>query len=297
MSEFVQFFFNGLVTGSILAIAAVGISLVYGVLKIVNFAGGDFMTFAAFISVFLSVTEHVPIIISGVIAISATILLGLGFEWLLLKRLRKSNAGTLALFLTAFGISLILRQLILIVFGSQARQYDINQVKTYEVFGALIPRAQLIVLICASLTIVALGLVMAKTNIGKDMRAYSDNPSLASISGINVARIVIAVWVINGIVSALAGIFQGVVQGSFTSNMGWSLLLPIFAAVVLGTIGDVYGALLGGMTLGLAMELSQLPIFFGGVPSSYKPVVAFAALAVVLVVRPEGLLGVKARKI
>jgi branched-subunit amino acid ABC-type transport system permease component len=129
------------------------------------------------------------------------------------------------------------------------------------------------------------------------MRAYSDNPSLASISGINVARIVIAVWVINGIVSALAGIFQGVVQGSFTSNMGWSLLLPIFAAVVLGTIGDVYGALLGGMTLGLAMELSQLPIFFGGVPSSYKPVVAFAALAVVLIVRPEGLLGVKARKI
>ena len=297
MSEFVQFLFNGLVTGSILAIAAVGITLVYGVLKIVNFAGGDFMTYAAFIAVFLSVSHHWPLVIAGAVAIGATIILGLGFEWVLLKRLRKSKAGTLALFLTAFGFSLTLRQIILMIFGSEARQFNINQVKTYGFLGALIPRDQLIVLICASLTIVALGLLMSKTNIGKDMRAYSDNPSLASVSGINVNRIVIAVWIINGIVSALAGIFQGAVQGSFTSNMGWSLLLPIFAAVVLGTIGDVYGALLGGMTLGLVMELSQLPIFFGGVPSSYKPVVAFAALAIVLVVRPEGLLGVKVRHI
>jgi branched-subunit amino acid ABC-type transport system permease component len=138
---------------------------------------------------------------------------------------------------------------------------------------------------------------MAKTTIGKDMRAFSDNPSLAAVSGINVNRVVRYVWIINGVLSALAGIFQGMVQGRFDSTMGWTLLLPIFAAVVLGTIGDAYGALLGGMVLGLVMEMSTWSVFFGGIPSSYKPVVAFATLGLVLLVKPEGLLGVKARSI
>ena len=138
---------------------------------------------------------------------------------------------------------------------------------------------------------------MAKARIGKDMRAYANNPSLAAVSGINVDRVVVATWLISGALGSLAGVFQGLVQGQFNNAMGESLLLSFFAAVVLGTIGDAYGALLGGLLLGLFMELSQLGIFFGGVPSNYKPVVAFAALVLVLLFKPEGIFGYRARKV
>lgn len=297
MAEFVQLLFNGLVTGSILAMAAVGVSLVYGVLKLVNFAAGDFMTLGAFIAVFFSVSKGWPLILSVVVAIIGICALGLALDFLLWKRLRENKAGTLAFFLVATGVALILRQAILMVFSSGSRKFAIDEVATFPLFGANIATSQLIVLLLASSSIITLGLFMAKTTIGKDMRAYSDNPSLASVSGINVNRVVRYVWVINGILSALAGIFQGMVQGRFDSTMGWTLLLPIFAAVVLGTIGDAYGALLGGMVLGLVMEMSTWSIFFGGIPSSYKPVVAFATLGLVLLIKPEGLLGVKARSI
>jgi len=297
MAEFVQLLFNGLVTGSILAMAAVGVSLVYGVLRLVNFAAGDFMTLGAFIAVFLSVSEGWPLIAAVVVAIFAIAALGLGLDWLLWKRLRNSKAGTLALFLVATGVALILRQSILMIFSSGSRKFSINETATFSFLGANIATSQLIVLLLSSSAIVTLGLFMAKSTIGKDMRAFSDNASLAAVSGINVNKVVRYVWIINGILSALAGIFQGMVQGRFDSTMGWTLLLPIFAAVVLGTIGDAYGALLGGMTLGLVMELSTWHVLFGGIPSSYKPVVAFATLGIVLLVKPEGLLGVKARSI
>jgi branched-subunit amino acid ABC-type transport system permease component len=112
-----------------------------------------------------------------------------------------------------------------------------------------------------------------------------------------VDRVVLATWLISGALGSLAGVFQGLVQGQFNNAMGETLLLSFFAAVVLGTIGDAYGALAGGLLLGLIMELSQLSIFFGGVPSNYKPVVAFATLVLVLLFKPEGIFGYRARKV
>ena len=297
MSDFIQLLFNGLVTGAILAIAAVGVSIVYGVLKLVNFAAGDFLTLGAFVTVFLRVDRHVPFVVAIFIAMLTIAAISVALEFTIWRGLRKSKAGTLSLFLVATGVSLIVRQLILIIFGVGSRKFDVDQVKTYEFLGAQIAQAQLVVLIFASATIMGLGLLIAKSPIGKGMRAFSDNPSLASVAGVNVDRIILATWLISGLLTGLAGVFQGMVQGSFESTMGWMLLLPIFAAVVLGTIGDAYGALLGGFVLGLVMELSTWSFFFGGVPSSYKPVVAFATLALVLLVKPEGLLGYKARSI
>lgn len=297
MSDFVQLFFNGLVTGSILAIAAVGVSIVYGVLKLVNFAAGDFLTLGAFVTVVLSVDHHVPFIVAILIAMLTIAAISVVLEFALWRGLRRSKAGTLSLFLVATGVSLIVRQLILIFFGVGSRKFDIDVVRTFQFLGAQIAYSQLVVLVFASATILLLGLLIAKSPLGKGMRAYSDNPSLASVAGVNVDRIIMATWLVSGLLTGLAGVFQGMVQGSFESTMGWMLLLPIFAAVVLGTIGDAYGALIGGFVLGLVMELSTWHVLFGGVPASYKPVVAFGTLALVLLVKPEGLLGYKARSI
>ena len=297
MTDLIQYLFNWLVAGSIFAIAAVGISLVYSVLRLVNFAAGDFLTLGAFITYYFSVTLELNFVLSILISMLA----GMGISWflelVLWRKLRRNKAGTLALFLVATGVALMLRPVIQYLFGTQVRKFNVDILKTYDFFGARIAHTQLIVLIFATASIITIALFMAKARIGKDMRAYANNPSLAAVSGINVDRVVVATWLISGALGSLAGVFQGLVQGQFNNAMGESLLLSFFAAVVLGTIGDAYGALLGGLLLGLFMELSQLGIFFGGVPSNYKPVVAFAALVLVLLFKPEGIFGYRARKV
>jgi branched-subunit amino acid ABC-type transport system permease component len=297
MSDLIQYLFNGLVVGSIFAIAAVGISLLYSVLRLVNFAAGDFLTLGAFITYFLSVTLELNFFFSIIISMLA----GMGISWflelVLWRNLRKNKAGTLALFLVATGVALMLRPIIQFLFGTQTRKFNVDILKTYDFLGARIAQTQLLVLIFASSSILLIALFISKARIGKDMRAYANNPGLASVSGINVDRVVLATWLISGALGSLAGVFQGLVQGQFNNAMGESLLLSFFAAVVLGTIGDAYGALAGGLFLGLIMELSQLHIFFGGVPSNYKPVIAFATLVLVLLFKPEGLFGYRARKV
>ena len=225
------------------------------------------------------------------------VVISLILEFIIWRKLRKTGAGMLALFLVATGVAFVLRQAIALTFGSNSQKFDIDQIKTYEFLGAQIAQAQLVVLCCASIAITIIALFIKKSTIGKNMRAYSDNPSLASVSGINVDRVIIATWIISGAFGALAGVFQGTVQGQFTSGMGLDLLLSILAAVVLGTIGDAYGALIGGFVLGIVMELSTWDALLGGIPSTYKPVVAFAVLVIVLLFKPEGIFGVKARKI
>lgn len=297
MAEFVQLLFNGLVAGSIFGIAALGISLVYSVLKLVNFAAGDFLTLGAFTAFYFATSTKLPFIIAVLLSMLLGVVISLILEFIIWRKLRKTGAGMLALFLVATGVAFVLRQAIALTFGSNSQKFDIDQIKTYEFLGAQIAQAQLVVLCCASIAIIIIALFIKKSTIGKNMRAYSDNPSLASVSGINVDRVIIATWIISGAFGALAGVFQGTVQGQFTSGMGLDLLLSILAAVVLGTIGDAYGALIGGFVLGIVMELSTWDALLGGIPSTYKPVVAFAVLVIVLLFKPEGIFGVKARKI
>ena len=285
------------VVGCIFAIAAVGISLLYSVLRLVNFAAGDFLTLGAFITYFLSVTLELNFLLSVVVSMIAGMAISWFLELVLWRNLRRNKAGTLALFLVATGVALMLRPIIQFIFGTETRKFNIDILKTYDFLGARIPQTQLLVLLFASASILTIALFIAKARIGKDMRAYANNPGLASVSGINVDRVVLATWLISGALGSLAGVFQGLVQGQFNNAMGESLLLSFFAAVVLGTIGDAYGALAGGLLLGLIMELSQLSIFFGGVPSNYKPVVAFATLVLVLLFKPEGIFGYRARKV
>jgi branched-subunit amino acid ABC-type transport system permease component len=281
----------------VLAIGAAGISMVFGVLRLVNFAAGDYITISAFVAAFVNVSYNTPFWVAIPVAILAGTALSLFLDAVLWRPLRRKKAGILSLFLAAIGAALILRQLLLLVAGSQSRSYTVDLLSAYDFLGARIALVQIYVLVIGVLAILGLLGVLGYTTIGARMRAYSDNPALASVSGINTKQVIRATWIISGSLMGIVGVMQGLAQGSFDSNMGWALLLPIFAAVVLGSIGNIQGAIVGGLTLGLVMELSTWSVLFGGIPSSYKPVVAFMVLAAVLLFRPAGLFGTRARAV
>jgi neutral amino acid transport system permease protein len=288
---FMQLLANGLVTGSVIALAAAGVSILYGILRLVNFAYGDYMTFGAFVAIYFNVTQELPIITAAVLSMIATAFLSVALEFVLWRPLRTRRAGFMSLFLVSIGLALVLRHLIYLVAGPQPRTYTVDPYKVYVIGSARLSGAQGIAIVVACIGIVALGLLMARTGVGRMMRALADDLALAAVSGIRTSRVILAAWIVSGLLAALAGVLAGLVQTSFTPQLGFTLLLPIFAAVVLGGIGSIYGALVGGLVLGLVMELSTWPELGGGVNPTYKPVVAFAVLILGLLLRPQGLFG------
>lgn len=295
MGELAQLIVNGLVTGSIIALGAVGVSLVFGILRIINFAHGEYLMVGAYAALFANVTLQTGMVVATLVAVAATIVLSVGLELACWRPLRRRGAGTFSLFIVAIGLALILRNVIYLVAGADPSQYrfDVYQVSTWGPIR--LAQSQLISIVLAAVVLVLVGLLLARTRSGKSMRALSDNGALASVSGIDVNRTIVLTWALAGGLAGLSGVLLGLVQVSFDPNAGFLLLLPIFAAVLLGGIGSAYGALAGGMALGLVMEISTWDGFAGGVSPVYKPVVAFAILTVVLLVRPQGLLGQRLR--
>ena len=294
MSEFVQLLVNGLVAGSIIAIAAVGLTFMFGILGVVNFAYGDYLTFGAYAAFVANVTLGWPIAFAALFAMVATAALGLALELVLWAPMRRRRAGTVSLFIISIGLALVLRDVILLIWGADGRRYDVDVFQVYDLGILRLSASQLATIAIATPAIIIVGLMLKRSRLGKAMRALADDRSLAAVSGIDVDRIAKATWIVASALAGLGGLLIGLVQSSFDPNTGFSLLLPIFAAVILGGVGSPYGALVGGLVLGVAMELSSWDAIFGGLEPVYKPVVAFAALIVVLLIRPEGVFG-KAR--
>jgi neutral amino acid transport system permease protein len=294
MSELLQLLANGLVTGSIIAIGAVGVSLVYGILRIVNFAHGDYLVFGAYVALAVNVGWGANMVFAALAAVAVTAALSVGLEFALWRPLRRKGAGVFSAFIAAIGLALVLRHAIFLVGGATPRRYDVDVFQVYELGPVRLSQSQLIAIAIAVSAIALVGLMLARTGLGKAMRALSDNRALAAVAGIDVDRTVVLTWLVAGGLAGIAGLLQGLVLNAFTPNFGFALLLPIFAAVVLGGIGSAYGALVGGLALGLVMELSTWEAVAGGSPPVYKPVVAFAVLVLVLLVRPQGVFG-KAR--
>ena len=282
---------NGLVTGSVIAIAASGVSLVYGILRLVNFAYGDFMAFGALAAYAFNGPAGLGMIPSTLLGMLATAVLSLVLDVALWRPLRARRAGFMSLFLASIGLALVLRQVLLLAYGPQPQTYKVDQYKVYVIGSVRLSEPQLITIVGAAAAIGALGIFLSRSTLGRTMRALADDPALAAIAGIRVSRVITYTWIISGLLAGLAGVFAGLVQSSFDPNFGFQLLLPVFAAVVLGGIGSAYGALAGGLVLGLAMEVSTWPSLLGGVNPVYKPVVAFAILAAALIARPQGLFG------
>lgn len=291
MSEFVQLLANGLVTGSVFAVAAIGVSLIYAILRLINFAHGDYLTFGAYGALLVNSSLGGNLIVSTLAAMVAGAGLSIALEFALWRPMRRRRANLFSLLITGIGLAFVLRHLILMIASSEPRRYDVDVFQVYEVAGIRFSQTQLVAVAISSVAIIAMALVLARTTLGKAMRALSDNADLAAISGIDVDRIVIYTWIFAGALAGLGGVLAGLIQVSFTPNIGFLLLLPVFSAVVLGGIGSAYGALVGGLVLGIATELSTWEALAGGVSPVYKQVVAFAVLILVLLVRPQGVLG------
>lgn len=291
MTQLLELAFFGLAIGSVLALAAVGVSLVYGGLKIINFAHGDYMTLGAYLAVGVSSGWHLGLPLGIVAAVLGTALFAVAIELCVWRPLRARRAAVLSVFVTAIGLSLVLRQAILFAVGGGFEQYDVDAYSIDRVGSLRLPTEQVTALAIAGVALAALCLMLARTTLGKAIRALADNAELTAISGIDPGRLALLVWAIAGGLAGLAGVLLGLVQTSFDTNLGWDQLLTVFCAVVLGGIGSAYGALVGGLVLGLVLELSSWSGFAGGVPASYQLVVPFVALVVILLVRPSGLLG------
>jgi branched-subunit amino acid ABC-type transport system permease component len=289
--QLAQLVFNGIVVGSIIAIGGIGLTLTFGTLKIMNFAHGDYLTLGAYATLFANLALHQNLLIAALMGGLATALFGVIMEFVLWRPFRARNAGIITMFIVSIGLSLMLRNAIAMIWGPEFRAFDIDVFSVYQIGPLRLSPSQIIVMIVAVVGVVAIALMLARTAFGKALRALADNRDLAAVSGIDVDRIVIYTWFLGSFLAGLAGVLQALIQSYFDPNFGAHLLLLIFAGMILGGIGSAYGCLIGSLILGFAMELSTWQGFAGGLETTYKPIVAFSILIMVLLVRPEGLLG------
>ncbi|GAB4245054.1 MAG: branched-chain amino acid ABC transporter permease [Stanieria sp.] len=277
-----QLVFNGIAVGSVLALAAIGLTLTYGILRLSNFAHGDFLTLGAYLT-WLANVNGVNIWLAMVLGAIGTVIAMLISEFLLWKPMRDRRATSTTLIIISIGLALFLRSAILLIWGASNQSYDLPVVQALEVGGVRIAYYRIVVIVLAIIAIVALHFLLQKTKIGKAMRAVADNIDLARVSGINVEQVVLWTWIIVGILTAISGGMYGLIT-AVRPNMGWFLILPLFASVILGGIGNVYGAIVGALIIGVAQELSVTVL-----NSQYKLGVALLIMVIILFIRPQGL--------
>ncbi|MFC4004801.1 branched-chain amino acid ABC transporter permease [Prauserella oleivorans] len=288
-----QSFVDGIQFGAIIAITAVGLSLVFGTTHLINFAHGELVTIGAVLAFFLNVAAGGPgwhLIPAAVVAIVAGALLGGVAERGLWRPLRDRGTGLINMFIVTIGLSLLLRHVVLVFFGTRPqsyREYDIQQALELGPIG-ITPR-DLTIVVVSVLVLVGVALMLQKTRTGTAIRALSSNPDLAEASGIDVHRVVLVVWVLGGALAALGGIFFGLSE-IITWDMGFRLLLLMFAGIILGGLGSAYGAMVGSFVIGIVAQVSSL--WF---PIDLQNAWALLALIVVLLIRPQGILGQRER--
>src|SRR5215207_2335493 len=276
---------NGLTLGAIYALGAVGLTLVYGILKLVNFAHGDFLTFGAYMAYLVNVTWGVPLVVAVFWAMAMTALLGVFFERILWGPMRAKRAGLLQLLLMSIGLAFVIRAVVQWFWGTSIRQLDVNRTDSVELLGVRIGQTELMVVIVGFVVLVVIGFFIRYSLLGKRMRALADDIELAETAGIDTRRVILYTWVFAGALAGLAGVLAGAIT-DLRPDTGFELLLPIFAAVVMGGIGDAFGALAAGMVLGVVIEWSTLVI-----DARWKIAIGFVALVIVLVIRPQGIFG------
>ncbi len=285
LHEVAQTGLNGLSLGSVYALGAVGLTLVYGILKLVNFAHGDFLTFGAYMAYLVNVTWGMPLVAAVFFAMATTALLGLFFERVMWRPMRARGAGLLQLLLMSIGLAFIIRAAVQWFWSTEVRSLDVNVISTVQLLGLRIGRTQLIVIAVGFAVLIAVGLLLRYSLLGKQMRAIADDIELAETAGIDTTRVITYTWLFAGALAGLAGVLAAAVT-ELQPELGFELLLPIFAAVIIGGIGDPFGALAGGVVLGVVTEWSTMFI-----DSIWKTSIAFVVLVIVLVIRPQGIFG------
>ena len=302
MDTFLQQLINGLVLGSVYALVALGYTMVYGILELINFAHGEVTMIGAMVALTVIgalVGAHVDlpgivIVLVGVLAaIPACMLLGFTIERVAYRPLR--NAPRLAPLITAIGVSILLQNLAMIIWGRQYISFPpILPRTTYHLGGATISVLQIFILVLSLVIMAALVALVQKTKLGRAMRATAQAPQVAGLMGVNINSIISLTFIIGSALAAVAGVMVSAYYGVAHYYMGFLLGLKAFTAAVLGGIGNLAGAMLGGLLLGVieSMGAGYIGDITGGfMGSNYQDVFAFFVLILVLVLRPSGLLG------
>jgi branched-chain amino acid transport system permease protein len=272
----------GLVLGSIYALGAIGITLVFGVMRFAHLAHGDLATLGAFAALAVVWTTGLGPWAGLPVAMAVAAGVALLSDRLFYAHLRKRPL--ILTVIASLGVALMLRSLVQMGFGVDPQVYVRGIARPDDYFGVRLRERELWTFVVALALVASLTLFLARTKWGKAMRAMSDNPDLARLSGVDTGKVTALTWAIVGALAAAAGFFLGL-NTELRSMMGWSMLLPMFAAAILGGVGRVEGALLGGLIVGVLEEFAVLVL-----PAQYKSGVAFAVLLLMLLARPTGLL-------
>jgi branched-chain amino acid transport system permease protein len=285
MDLFFQLLVNSIIAGGIYTLVAIGYTMVYGVLKFINFAHGDLAMVGAYITYFLIQYAGLPILPSIGIAVISVAALGILIEKIAYKPLR--NAPRLAPLITAIAISIFLQSAVMLLFGARTKTLRIVSAKGLMFLGAYITPIQIIIVVTSILLMILLNLYLRHAKLGKAMRATSDEMTIASVVGIQVDRVISYVFGIGSALAAVAGILIAF-ETNLNPIMGFILGIKAFAAAVVGGIGSIRGAMVGGFIIGFAENFG---IWY--IPTGYKNSVAFVILVLVLLIRPSGIFGIK----
>ncbi|NJK34913.1 MAG: branched-chain amino acid ABC transporter permease [Oscillatoriales cyanobacterium SM2_2_1] len=286
---------DGLAFGSVIALGAIGLTLSYGILRLANFAHGDLLTVGAYLTLAANGGLNWPLPLAAAMGVLGTMAVTLICDALLWAPLRSRRATPTTLMIASIGLALVLRNGLILIWGVSPQRFDLS-VSPAIALGdlVLITSSRLWAMAIALVAVAAVYLLLQKTKIGRAMRAVADSPELSRISGIPVAMVTIITWLVTGALAALSGELLGLIT-TIRPNMGWLLILPIFAATILGGIGNPYGAIAGALIVGVAQEVSTVcPASLGSLAqyclsTDYKLGVGLLIMILVLLFRPRGL--------
>jgi len=291
---------DGILTGAIIALGAIGVTFTLGIMRFANFAHGELLTWGAYVA--LAVVAFTgpgaptgplsfgwQLLAAALVAAAVTGLAAWAIDALVFRRLRRRGAMPLTMVFAAFGAALVMRHLIVLVWGHESRYYTRElQIAVELLPGVRVLPDQLFILALALAAMLALHMFLTRSRTGMAMRAMAESPALAQVCGIEVDGVIRLTWIISGALAALAGVFTGLTP-QIHPEIGFNLLLSLFAAAILGGTGSLAGAVAGGFLVGLAENLALLVISPG-----YKGAMPFLLLLVILVMRPQGIFGDRA---
>lgn len=279
-----QALLNGLIAGLLIALPAIALSLSYGVLNFANFAIGAMVTLGAYLAYAFNADLGLPLAVAAPIAAAGLAVVAIATQRLVYDRIRDGDHITLLV--ASMGVAFVIENSVRFVYGADVRTLDVPVARPVIWHGLRLNREQLVIAATVLATLVVVSVVLRSTRFGRSMRAVSDNPALAEARGIDRARTVAGTWALAGALAALAGVLIAL-DSTVEPLIGTNYLVSIFAAAIVGGIGNPFGAMAGGLLIGMVEELSTL-----AVPTTYRQGVSFLVLALVLFTRPHGLFGV-----
>lgn len=286
---FWQQFASGIRLGLLIALASVGLSLIFGTTGISNFAQGEMVSFGGiFAALFMTLTGNLWL--AGLLAVISAGIFGLIQDMTLWRPLRKRNLSLMQLMIVSIGLSIFVQFAYQFFFTASIIRIDSRTPTTVNIFGVTMTNQSLVAMGISLVAIIAVGLALTYTRFGRATRAISDNPALAEASGINVNQVIRIVWIVGTALAGLAGVFLGLILNGINWFTGGQMLLLFFAAVTLGGLGTAFGAFVGSMIIGMVVELTNIWL-----PGDLKYATALLILILILLVRPQGLFGRKER--